>query len=602
MTQQAPQIKVRSARTIKAARVFILMLLAGVTLALAVTFGRREVSQTDITMNPAAPGPIGEGPVVDQAETFEIVGTREGRRAFSLRASTVTGFAGERKMLDGVRLTIHDENGETLQVSGRTGQFDASDRRAQISGDVIVESSDGLALQTEVLYYDSDRDMIFTADRVKFRVGGIEGEGQGLNYLITERQIKIPDRVKLRVSGEEGEEDVTVTSGDLVARMEESTAVFTGDARLARGRDVLRGNYIKLSFDDDHNSVKDIRAFGDIIATMGPQSRGRASELRADSLTARISPASESIDEADASGNCRVTSGPYRSRSRSARYLGSEGLIELRGDPVVLTDRDRIAAQEIDLMVLGQILVARGDVRTVTLPGGNEDEAGVPGFSPGAALSFQAGELRARQEEGLATYSGSARAWQGGNSIQADEIEIDQRARQLRAIGRAMARFTQPGRMVDGRSGRPIVTTISARRLVFDDATGVGAFRGDVRLSRLEAKLTADAMDAYLKEEGDRRILDRVEASGSVSVQEGKSFGTARRAELLAADETLILEDKEGLAEVIDTATGRIMRGRTLTFDLAGDRILTEPAAGRTQITLTPEGKEVPSVEPKTRH
>ena len=45
------------------------------------------------------------------------------------------------------------------------------------------------------------------------------------------------------------------------------------------------------------------------------------------------------------------------------------------------------------------------------------------------------------------------------------------------------------------------------------------------------------------------------------------------------------------------------LRGRTLTFDLAGDRILTESArGGRTWITLKPEAKEVQPVEPKTKH
>jgi lipopolysaccharide export system protein LptA len=80
-------------------------------------------------------------------------------------------------------------------------------------------------------------------------------------------------------------------------------------------------------------------------------------------------------------------------------------------------------------------------------------------------------------------------------------------------------------------------------------------------------------------------------------------YGTAESAEYLSGQGLLILQDKNGLAEVVDVTTGRTMRGRTLTFDLAGDRILTESPGGRTWITLTPdESKDVPSVEPQTRH
>ncbi|MFQ5876100.1 MAG: LPS export ABC transporter periplasmic protein LptC [Acidobacteriota bacterium] len=602
MTPQGPPIRIRSAGTVRALRVLVLLILAGVTLALAVTYGRRDEPQTEITMAPAAPAPEADGPVVDQAETFEISGTREGRPAFSLRARSVTGYAGERKLLDGVELSIHDEQGESMRVTGRTGRFDASARRAQVSGNVVVKTTDGLSLRTGTLYYDSDRDMIFTADEVVFRVGEMEGRGRGLNYLVAERQVKIPDRVTLRAAAGEGGQGLTVTAGDMVARLKEGTAAFTGDARLRRDRDVLRGHYIRLTFDAGHRRVTGLSAFGEVSATVGPEIGGRSSELRADSLTARFSGESGAIDEADASGECRVISGPYRSRSRTARYLGEAGRIELRGDPVVLTDRDRIAAQEIDLHLHSEALEARGDVRTVTLPGGPGSGAVAPGFGAGSAMSFQSARLRVEQREGLAVYSGSARAWQEGNSIQADEIVIDRAARQLRGRGRSMARFTQPGPPRPGRAARPAVTAISARSLVFDDAAGVGAFRGNVRLTRGEATLTADAMDAYLMEEGGRRVLERIVATGSVAVKQGESFGTARRAEYLSREEVLILQDEEGLAEVVDAATGRTMRGRTLTFDLAGDRILTESATGRTRITLTPEGKDIPSVEPKTPH
>jgi len=139
--------------------------------------------------------------------------------------------------------------------------------------------------------------------------------------------------------------------------------------------------------------------------------------------------------------------------------------------------------------------------------------------------------------------------------------------------------------------------------MVFDDAQGVGRYRDNVHLTREDSTLTADAMDAYLMDRAGARELDRIVASGSVAVKRDQAFGTARTAEYRAADDLLVLQDGEGLAEVVDAATGRTLRGKTLTFDLAGDRILTESARGaRTWITLKPEAKDVQSVEPKTKH
>src|SRR2546428_823025 len=199
-------------------RVLVLMVLAGFILAVAMSYGRRGSPQTQITMAPSSPTPPEQGPVVDRADEFEVNGSREGRPSFTLRAKSVTGFSGDRKFLEGVELTIHDERGGRVKVSGIEGQFDAAERRARLSGDVTVESEDEkLSLHTGTLFYDNDRDMIFTADDIVFSLGGLEGQGRGMNYLVPERQIKIPDRVLLRVPAEEAGAPVLISSGELGA-------------------------------------------------------------------------------------------------------------------------------------------------------------------------------------------------------------------------------------------------------------------------------------------------------------------------------------------------------------------------------------------------
>jgi LPS export ABC transporter protein LptC len=599
MDPTTDRIHVRPLRAVTALRIVVLLTLAGFALAMVLSYGHRGKPQAEITMAPTSPAPPGQGPVVDKSDQFEINGSREGRPAFTLRARTVTGFVGDRKLLNGVNLTLHDEEGGTVRITGAEGRFDASSRRAQLNGDVVIQSEDGLSLRTGTLFYDSDRDMVFTADPITFSVGGLVGEGRGLNYLVGERQVKIPDQVSLRVSAaEDGAPPATVTAGDMLASLHDNTVVFTEDVKLTRGEDLLRGNYMRLVFDENRRRVTALSAFGDVVASLAPSAGGQASELHADSLKTRFAGPAGAIDEAEASGGCRVISGPYTSRSRSARYLAREDRLELRGDPVVLTEHDRIAAQEIDLHPDRQALEARGDVRTVTLPG--EAGGGAPGFSSRSATSFQARELVADQRARRAIYRGSARAWQEGNSLQAEEIVIDQAARQMRATENVMARWTQ---RPSGPTGRPTVSVITSRTMTFDDDPGIAKYRDHVRLTRPDASLTADAMDATLKASDGRRDLERVVATGSVAVKQGASFGTARRADYLPGEQTLVLSDEEGLAELVDGATGRTLRGRTLTFDLAGDRILTEAErGGRTWITLKPESKDVQSVEPKTSH
>ena len=601
--QGPPRIHWRPLRAVLVLRVLVLMVLAGFCLAVIMSYGRRGRPQTEITMAPSSPTPAERGPVVDRADQFEVTGSREGRPAFTLRARSVTGFAGDRKLLQGVELLIHDGRGGNVKVSGIEGQFDVTDRRARLSGNVTVESeTEGLSLRTGTLFYDNERDMIFTADDIVFSVGGLSGQGRGMNYLVSDRQIKFPDRVVLRVLTAEDGPPATISSGDMVAALETDAAVFTDNVRLERGGDVLYANYLKVQFDEGRKAVRQMNAFGDVVVSSSAGPDGAVREMRADSLTSTFAGPRGDIRVAELSGNCRVTYGSTTSRSRSARYRGADGVVELRGDPAVTSASDRIAAQEIDVRTDTKVLEARGDVRTVSMPSG-KGEAATPGFGGRSAVSFQARTLVYDQAAQRAVYAGSARAWQEGNSLQAEEILLDQHARQLRATGNVMARFSQRSAAGPGAASRPIVTSVTASSMVFDDAQGVGRYRDNVHLTREDATLTADAMDAYLVDRTGSRELDRILASGSVAVKRDQAFGTARTAEYHAADDLLVLQDGEGLAEVVDAATGRTLRGKTLTFDLAGDRILTESARGaRTWITLKPEAKDVQSVEPKTKH
>src|SRR5439155_2377966 len=108
-------------------------------------------------------------------------------------------------------------------------------------------------------------------------------------------------------------------------------------------------------------------------------------------------------------------------------------------------------------------------VRTVSMPSA-KGGVGAPGFGGRSAVSFQARTLLYDQRGQRATYAGSARAWQEGNSIQAEQIVLEQQARQLRATEKVMARFTQRRAVAGAGASRPIVTSITAGSMAYEDA------------------------------------------------------------------------------------------------------------------------------------
>jgi LPS export ABC transporter protein LptC len=604
MAPSRSRLRVGPLRAVTTLRALILIGMAGMILWTALSWGRRGPQQADITMSTAAAAATGKGPVVDQSDTFAANGTREGRPAFEIAAQTVTGFEGDRKQLETVDLTVHEQEGGTVKVESREGQFDPTSRRAQLSGDVVIHTPDGMKLTTSNLYYDSDRDMIYTGDPIRFLLGPAEGTGEGMNYLVNERRVKIASRVDMTLKPQDGTDPVRIRSGSLVASLEDNSAVFTDAVTLDRSGDRLTGRYLRMELDETHKQVTAMRSYGDVNVTLAPTAEGQqGGSLHADSLTIGLGPGNTLLT-AEASGGCHFNSPPYTGTSRTAFFTKAEDRLELRGDPEVLTSTDRITAQEIDLHPEHQTLEARGEVRTVSL---QKDNGTVPGFGSGSAVAFQAQRMVAEQQTGLATYSGGARAWQEGTSLQADEIVVEQQAKQVHASGGVMSRFTEKPGPKDPPGTRPQVSVITARRMTADDQTGKAHYEGDAKMTRPDATMTAETMDLETRDVLGRRLLDHVVAHGSVSAKHLGAFATAKTAEFYPASHELVLLDEAGLAEVVDTATGRSMKGRRLTYDMDTERVLTETSAGaRTWIKMTPDATKpaegMKPGEPPTRH
>ena len=122
-------------RFIRALRVLVLVILAAVIVGMALTYGRRDRPQTEITMTGSSASLDQEkGAVLDQADRFEIIGTRGGRPTFTLNAGTVTGFANERKLLEQVQMAIHEESGRSIRLATRVlrpGFLHRADRPAR---------------------------------------------------------------------------------------------------------------------------------------------------------------------------------------------------------------------------------------------------------------------------------------------------------------------------------------------------------------------------------------------------------------------------------------------------------------------------------------
>ncbi len=594
------RVNFRPLKLITALRVVIAALLLAFGIVLFLSFGKKEEGAVRIALS--RPPEVSAEQVVDLSENFDITGTKGARDAFRLKADQVTGFVGDKKLLRGVHLEVYGEDGERLALSGETGQFDMADKRAHLSGAVKLEGKNGFKLTTPSLYFDGDRAAIFTPDEIAFETDSLSGTGRGLNYLTRVRSLKIPAEVHVTVRPQEpGAEPATITSSDMTLSLNDSEAIFNESVRLARGSESFLGNYLKLNFSPDHKRLVALKSYGNVSATILSGNPPVPATLEADSLLASFLDSGR-LNRVEALGNCRVDASGIRGTSGTLTADAPQDRVSLRGDPVVSDARSRIAAQEIDLSPGSRELEARGDVKTSMKgrePGARDATPSY--FSAREPIFFQAHRLTLEEGGDLARYAGSVRGWQGDDSLQAEEVILRFGDRRMKAYRNVLCRFVGNDASAAPGAAAPSPTLIVASAMEYGEAEGVIHFRDSVKMTRAESTVTSERMHVSLNDpaEGRRRVT-RILSEGDVHFTHLANTGTSDRLVYFPDQDMAEMQTDAGLAEVVDRASGRTLKGKTLQFDLKGNRVLTERSdGGRTWITLDPKKKDTPGLESK---
>lgn len=588
-------------RMLTTLRVAVAALLVAFAVLLFLSFGPPQEEPVRIEFSPPTAKPGEE--IVDHSDNFEITGTKGTEDSFRMRAEELTGLVGDKKILKGVQLEVYGREGANLTLTGTDGQFEMNEKRALLSGDVLVTDEDGFGLRTGTLYYDGERQMIFTPDTISFENGDLTGTGRGLNYLTKTEVFKIPSEVRIVTRPHSPEASpITITSGDLTLGLKDNELVFHDSVVLTRDSQSISGNYLKAVFDKETRNLISVNAYGQVSATFSPEAEppGETVVLETDSLIATFDPEKTDLQRVEALGHCRLTRGGVLATSETIEAENLLQRIALRGDPIVVDPRSRISATEIDLLPVEKGLEARGDVKTSLFPETGQTESSMPNpFTPSKIVYFQADRLVIEDNGNLARYSGGARGWQGDDSIQANEILFHLGDRRMRAFRNVLCRFGEED--PDTSLSPPTTTVILADAMDFDEAEGIIHYRNQVKLTRGAATLTADRMDVRLSDpDAGRRRVETVQATGSARFRHLDNVGKADRLTYTPATHLAEMHQDAGLAEVVDQINGRTLRGKTLTFDLNANRVLTEQTVGgRTWIKLNPKDEDEELLESK---
>lgn len=342
------------------------------------------------------------------------------------------------------------------------------------------------------------------------------------------------------------------------------------------------------------------------------------------------------------SGKNGSTTPPQISTAMATRadYQATNDTLTLTGQPVFRDAQLEMAATRMEVERTTGKMVATGAVQATLHSTKSTQKVAnaVPasgllggGSQPVHVVANQAVVLHDAQQ---AIFTGQARLWQGGNSVEAPVIEVSQKTQTLLAYsalpcvqcihstflgqtGQTVALdraglSSQTGSKTNVSSSLPSVFRVISERLLYSDAERKATFLHHVEVISSSGQLFADHADIFLtpampagalrgvpsqKEKPENSTSDRnnpsqssvekIVATGNVRLVQPGRRATGATLEYTASDGHFVLTgDNSTLPEVVDADRGTVT-GQILTFASQEQAIIVSGSSAHTTTTKT---------------
>jgi len=319
----------------------------------------------------------------------------------------------------------------------------------------------------------------------------------------------------------------------------------------------------------------------------------RVAHARLMALT--LKPGFGAVDAARFTGGVQFEEGTMRTCSSEARYVVTQGVINLAGaceqtssPPQAVDEQVSITAQRISIAFEKRIITARENVQSVLKPApkqvpgqaksGSTDtnQARLPGLlKQDEPTSVTSGELEYSGDAHRAVYSGGVRLWQAATTIKSDRMVLDDDKGDLTASGSVVSTMLLTQTNDKTKQKEQVSSMGKSSTLHYEDALRRATYTTNAQLDGPDGNLTGEKIELYLQPGANE--VDHLEAYSAVDVPvkvrtpDGRN-ATGLRLSYKASEERY---DMKGTPVTI-VEECRVTTGRTLTFFKSVDRIIVD--------------------------
>jgi lipopolysaccharide export system protein LptA len=370
------------------------------------------------------------------------------------------------------------------------------------------------------------------------------------------------------------------------AEANENAVMTVTPVRAEKGADkkTIRAPQMNAVFYEQDNRVKTYAATGgvkvEIEATVKDAHPLRVTTSK--SATADFIKDSQDIDHIAQEGDFKYNEGDRNAVAERALYDGQKEILNLRGKrPQAWDAKARTQADEIDYDHQKDETHARGDVRTTYYSRETTNDA-TPFKNTKSPVFITAERADARNDDGVAVYTGKARGWQDDNFVTGDRIELYQEDKRMVAIGNVESALYQAKRETAPGKHETVPGFATAERMTYSDTDRLVHYEGNVKARQGTDRIEATKVDVFLEKE--TNDVDHMLADGNVILTQPARRGTGDHLVYTASDGRGVLTGKS--ARIDDAEQGSTM-GTELTFYSRDDRIQVENKQGAGRVRST---------------
>jgi lipopolysaccharide export system protein LptA len=370
------------------------------------------------------------------------------------------------------------------------------------------------------------------------------------------------------------------------AEASENAVMTVTPVRAVKGADkkTIRAPQMNAVFYEQDNRIKTYTATGgvkvEIEALVKDAHPVRITTSK--SATADFLQDSQDVDHMAQEGDFKYNEGDRHAVAERALYDGQKEILNLRGKrPQAWDSKARTQADEIDYDHQKDETHARGDVRTTYYS--REKTGGATPFNNTRSPVFITAERAdARNDTGVAIYTGHAHGWQDDNFVKGDRIELYQDDKRMVADGHVESALYQAQRETAPGKRETVPGFATAEHMTYSDAERLVHYEGNVKARQGTDRIEAAKVDVFLQKETNE--VDHMMADGNVVLTQPARRGTGDHLVYTASDGRAVLTGKS--ARVDDAEQGSTM-GTELTFYSRDDRIQVENRQGTGRVRST---------------